>query len=509
MPKRILIRGVNWLGDAVMTMPAIREVRKAYPEAHIALLVKPWVAPVFEKDPNINEIILYEETHKGFFGKFRLSSLLRQKKFDMAILLQNAFDAALTVFLAGIPERIGYDRDSRGWMLTKAISFKGDDRKIHHIDYYIELLNKAGINAKPSEPWIYLSLNERIKAREEFRNLRRPIIGINPGAKFGSAKMWLPDRFALIAKHVIKNLDGSAVIFGGPGEKEIETGILSHLGDDIKEHILPLAGATSLRELCAYLSECDAMISNDSGPMHVGYALHTPLVAIFGSTSYELTGPPENSDNTVLSASIPCVPCFERKCPDGTLKCMQAISASDAITAIESILPTERAVFFDRDGTLCEDAHYLNSWDKLNVFDDISSLNILSDKGFKLVGVSNQSGIARGIVEEKFVLDVHSKFKEKYGFLDFYHCPHHPNEGCTCRKPEPEMLFKARQEHGIDLKRSYMVGDKDDDMLLAKHAGATGILVQTGKQQHSIHADHTARNLEEVVSTIIALEENR
>ncbi len=487
-----------------MTMPAIRAVRSAHPDAHIALLVKPWVAPVFEKNPHIDEIILYEDKHKGIIGKFRLASLLRKNKFDTAILFQNAFDAAVLSFLARIPERIGYDRDFRGIFLTRKVRHDGDDRKVHHIDYYIKLLESAGIKAEPSEPWIYLTLDERLAAREVLRSFKRPIIGINPGAKFGSAKMWLPDRFASVAEHVIKNMNGSVVIFGGPGEAEIESEILSLLTDDVRGNTLAMAGKTTLRELCALISECDALISNDSGPMHVAYAVRTPLVAIFGSTSPELTGPPEARDNSVLRASLPCVPCFKRTCPLPELKCMQAISAADAISSIKKILPTERAVFFDRDGTLCEDAHYLNSMDKLKVFDDIISLKLLINKQFKLIGISNQSGIARGIVDEEFVMDLHAMFMDRHGFTDFLHCPHLPEEGCSCRKPEPGMIYQAGSRHAIDLRKSFIVGDKDSDMLLAKAVGACGILVQSGKQEGSEHAEYIVKGLKEAVEVILS-----
>ena len=183
---------------------------------------------------------------------------------------------------------------------------------------------------------------------------------------------------------------------------------------------------------------------------------------------------------------------------------MEDISSGDAINAIAGVLPSKRAVFFDRDGTLCEDAHYLNTLDKLKVFDDINSLNMLTDKRLLLIGISNQSGIARGIVDEGFVTDLHAMFMDRHGFAGFYHCPHHPDEGCSCRKPEPGLIYQAGSEHGIDLRRSFVVGDKDSDMLLAKAVGATSILVRTGKQQNSEHADHVADNLAGVVEVILS-----
>ena len=141
--KNLLVRGVNWIGDAVMTMPALRALRKELPDTKISLLVKPWVAPLFENNPFIDDIILYEDKYSSVSGKFRLSSVLRTKSFCSSILFQNAFDAALIAFLSGIPQRIGYNRDLRGFLLTDSIPFNNDDRKMHHIEYYLNILRQS------------------------------------------------------------------------------------------------------------------------------------------------------------------------------------------------------------------------------------------------------------------------------------------------------------------------------------------------------------------------------
>ncbi|MEJ2182244.1 MAG: HAD family hydrolase [Nitrospirota bacterium] len=163
-----------------------------------------------------------------------------------------------------------------------------------------------------------------------------------------------------------------------------------------------------------------------------------------------------------------------------------------------------RAVFFDRDGTLCEDADYLNRWEDFKVLPDIASLKLLRDKHFKLIGITNQSGIARGIIKEEFVREVNRYFIDAQGFEDFYYCPHHQDEHCACRKPEPGMLLRAGVEHGVDLTRSYVVGDKEADMLLAKAVGAKGVLVLTGKQSGSPNAAFVARGLAEAVKYILS-----
>lgn len=197
--EKILIRGVNWIGDAVMTLPAIRAIRKYYPQAHISLLVNPAVAPLFENSNDIDEIIVYEPVFRELVGKLRLAKILRRKRFSRAILLQNAFDAALIAFLARIPKRIGYNRDRRGFLLTDPIRYTNQDRNVHHIYYYLNLLTSAGIGGAYSHPWLRMTLQERLDARARLSELKRPILGINPGATFGSSKRWLPERFAEMA----------------------------------------------------------------------------------------------------------------------------------------------------------------------------------------------------------------------------------------------------------------------------------------------------------------------
>jgi heptosyltransferase-2 len=500
--KNVLVRGVNWVGDAVMTLPALKALRKALPEARISLLVKPWVSPIFEKDPHIDETISYGDEYQGIIGKIRISRMLSKRGFCSAILFQNAFDAAFISFLAGIKERAGYNRDARGFLLTTAVSVLRNEQKTHQIYYYLNLLKQLGITAEFSAPYIYLSIDERLSVRELLKDMKRPILGINPGAAFGSAKRWFPERFAEVANWFLKDTSGSIVIFGGKSEVDIA----QEINKLIPENKLMLAGKTSLRELVSFISECDVLVTNDSGPLHIAYAVGTPLVAIFGSTDPKLTGPPpqaEWSRSVVLTHGLSCGPCFERTCVKNDLRCMFDITSDDVYLNIKKVLPNNPAVFFDRDGTLCKDVGYLNTYDDLEIFPDVKLLKLLKEKEFKLIGVSNQSGIARGLIQEDFVRKVNNIFTDRYDFDDFYYCPHHPSEHCPCRKPEPGMLLRARAQHHIDFKKSFMVGDKESDMLLARAVGATGVFIQTGQDKGSISVDYEVRDLREAVDFII------
>jgi heptosyltransferase II len=500
--ENILVRGVNWVGDAIMTLPALRAIRKAHPGARISLLVKPGVAPLFETSADIDEIILYKESHRRFFGRLQLALDLRRRRFSKAILLQNAFDAALIAFLAGIPERIGYDRDGRGFMLTRAIPHKDGDRKVHHIAYYLNLLNEAGIGAQYSEPRLRMDIHELSSARETLSGLARPVLGINPGSAYGPSKRWLPERFAEVAIWFIKETRGSVIIFGGKDETDVAEEIFRA----IPMNKISVAGRTSLRELAALIAESDVFLTNDSGPMHIANAVGTPLVAIFGSTSPELTGP-LGRGNAILRTELDCSPCFARKCSRDYIRCMFSVTSEEVYDNVRRMLPKKKAVFFDRDGTLCRDADYLNSWDDFSLLPGLDKLKELKDAGFELIGVSNQSGIARGVVSEPFVKEVNAFFVDKYGFRDFYYCPHLPDDHCGCRKPQPGMLLRARAEHGIDLRKSFVIGDKDADVMLAKTVGAKGIHVKTGQHEECAGADASVDDLDAAVKYILRWKE--
>ena len=182
---------------------------------------------------------------------------------------------------------------------------------------------------------------------------------------------------------------------------------------------------------------------------------------------------------------------------------MEMITSSEVFDAVKERVNIKKAVFFDRDGTLCRDAGYLRRMEDFQVFPEVGSLTRLKERGFLLIGVSNQSGVARGLVDEGFVKRINTIFLDVYGFDGFYYCPHNPDEHCSCRKPQPGMLLDARADHDIDLKRSIVIGDKDIDMQLARSVGATGILVCRGQDRVSPNADYTVKDLEEAVELVL------
>jgi heptosyltransferase-2 len=264
-----------------------------------------------------------------------------------------------------------------------------------------------------------------------------------------------------------------------------------------------MSGKTDLRELASLISECDAFISNDSGPMHMASALLVPVIAIFGSTSPVRTGPFGNI-HKIISTDISCSPCMKRVCPEEHLRCMTDITAQEVFTAVKEVLPANKAVFLDKDGTMIEDKNYLNSFDDLVIIRGTkSSLKKLKEAGFKLICVTNQSGIARGIVDRKFVIDSNAYLQKELSLDDSYYCPHHPDDKCPCRKPEPMMLLKAKNKHQINLKTSYVIGDKESDVMLAKNTGAIGVLLSSTPLFENSSAKFIAKDLSDAVNWIL------
>ncbi|MBI4709857.1 MAG: lipopolysaccharide heptosyltransferase II [Nitrospirae bacterium] len=271
-----------------------------------------------------------------------------------------------------------------------------------------------------------------MKYTRQETSLIHPSSFINPGAAYGSAKRWMPEKFAGLIRRIIDELNGNVILFGSQSESAIVQEITSSItlpprrgGPGWGGRSLNLTGKTSLRQLAALISECDAFITNDSGPMHIASAMSVPLIAIFGSTDPDATGP-LGARHKVISKQLSCSPCLKRKCPEEHLNCMEAINVDDVFNALTEILPKERAVFLDRDGTIIEDATYLNSFDRLKILPDIpESLMKLKSAGFKLIGITNQSGIARGIVSEQFVKEANAYLQKTLGIDTFYYCPHH------------------------------------------------------------------------------------
>lgn len=331
--RRILIRGVNWVGDAVMTTPAIAGIRTTFPRAEISLLVKPWVAGVFAGSPHIDEIRLYdrEGRHRGVSGLLRLARELRGCRFDLAILLQNAFEAALLVFLAGIPRRVGYNTQGRGLLLTTAVVQDRSTRGLHHVDYYRALLGALAWDQGDRAPTLFLSsqTEERAEAllEEEGVGSQEALVAFNPGSTYGSAKRWPADRYAALADRLIADLGVKVLLTGAKGDGAVAGAVRSYAR--YPQRVIDLTGRTDIQLFAAVLKRCAVFVTNDTGAMHVGAAIGVPVVSIFGPTDPRTTSPVGR--HVVLRHPVPCSPCLLRECPIDH-RCMTGISVDHVLS---------------------------------------------------------------------------------------------------------------------------------------------------------------------------------
>jgi heptosyltransferase-2 len=370
--ERILVRGVNWLGDAVMTTPALFRLREAKPEAFIALLTPARFAELWMHHPAISSILPFAATETVF----QVARRLRPGRFDTALILPNSPRSALEPFLARIPHRVGYPRPWRNLLLTDRVQPRAGVIRMrkrsveeiksliagsvappkqaippsaHQSFEYLHLVAHLGARPEPMAPRVFVNTQEEEAVRQRFGfPLNRPgqplLLGLSPGAEYGPAKRWPRERFVAAAIELQRRTRCHCWIFGGPADRELAGSIC----DEIERaqarpsgSVRCLAGETSLRELCAGLKACDVLLTNDTGPMHVAAAVGTPVIVPFGSTSLELTAPglPGDPRHALLKTDAPCSPCFLRKCPID-FRCMTGLSVEAVVRETLRVLGT-------------------------------------------------------------------------------------------------------------------------------------------------------------------------
>ncbi|MBX3328769.1 MAG: lipopolysaccharide heptosyltransferase II [Nitrospira sp.] len=516
-PRKILVRAPNWIGDAVMCEPAVRGLRSLFPEAELTMLAKPAIAELFIAHPGLHCVLVYDDkaVHAGISGKWSLAGMLRRHRFDLAVLFQNAFEAAFLAWLAGIPRRYGYATDGRVLFLTEPVAVPNGLVPMHQVEYYWNLLRPLGMAGGATLPALLVSADEdrMVDGRLTAAGIDPSdlIIGINPGSTYGSAKRWLPDRFAEVAKRLVRRLEQAerahvaVVILGAKGEESLGKDIAAQLGG----RSVVLSGATTIRDLMAVVKRCRVLITNDTGPMHIAAAFGVPVVAVFGPTDWRTTAP-YGQERSIVREAVDCAPCLLRECPIDH-RCMtrisvdrvyeaavQQIERASGLSRLSSLSGALRSnsnqtnllsgytVFLDRDGTLNPDPGYINTPDQFELFPEVpEALARLKRAGARLIVVTNQSGVARGFLTRDDLDAVHMKLQRLLDgagvSLDaIYFCPHHPDDGCDCRKPNRGMIDQALREWGVNLDRSYLIGDSVRDIELAKRIGARSVLVTTG-----------------------------
>jgi heptosyltransferase II len=317
--SKILVRATNWIGDALMSLPALLAIRDRFPKARIAILAKPWVADLYARESFADEIILYNLQSSWSMGRE-----LRSRQFDCAILLQNAFEAAWIAWLAKIPARIGYKRDGRQVLLTNAVDVpKAGEIPRHQRFYYLEMLRRAGvIDSLPGN--VLIRLQSRTAPTGKHAVGR--VIGVSPGAAYGTAKRWLPERFAEAAGALADSRGASIMLFGSKSERALCEEVALRLNG---RAVTNYAGETTLAQFIDLAAGCELFLTNDSGSMHIASALGVPTVAIFGATDDTATGP-AGSKARVIRHEVDCSPCLLRECPIDH-RCMTGVSSDRVV----------------------------------------------------------------------------------------------------------------------------------------------------------------------------------
>ena len=337
---RILIVRTDRIGDVLLSTPAIKAVRKAHPNAHIAVMVRPYVEDIVDGNPYLDEVILYDKDnkHKGFFGSLAFILELRRKSFDLAIILHPTVRSNLVPFLAGIPERVGYDK-RWGFLLTKRIKDTKHLGEKHEIDYNLDVLRAIGIAAKDRTLYMpvkaeYERVIDRFMALNDLGG-KDVIVAVHPGASCRS-KRWPAYRFGRVADELMDKYNVKIVIIGGPSDvktvQEVETGMLHKPIVLSEEH--------SLGEVAALLKKCKLLISNDSGPVHIAVAVGTPVISLFGRLDPGLSPQrwgPIGQDDIVIHKDVGCEECLAHNCKL-SFKCLDAITVEEVFSAAERLL---------------------------------------------------------------------------------------------------------------------------------------------------------------------------
>ncbi len=337
---RILVRVPNWIGDAVIGTAALRAIRESFPRARISALAKPWVIPVLLRNPDIDEIIRYDgtRTHRGISGLLRLAGYLRERRFDAAILMQRAFEAALIAFLARIPIRLGYATDGRGWLLTHRARAYRKEFDVPRLEHDLMLLEGFGIRAGRKAPLLAVGREAWTGALERLEalgvGLESTLAGLAPGAVGSPYKRWFPERFAELAVRIREAFGATVLLFGSDADEALGEEIQGCASDPA---VLNLAGTLDLEEAMALVSACGLFVTNDSGLMHVAAALDVPLVALFGPTDPRRTAP-WSENHILVRKELDCSRgCRMKRCDHGH-RCMEAITVDLAFEAVSRLV---------------------------------------------------------------------------------------------------------------------------------------------------------------------------
>ena len=333
--NRILVRGVNWVGDTVLSYPAVQQLKTLFPHSHLAILVSNPLVDLWKTFPYVDEIIPFQK--KKGMGSFRedlnLSKSLRERKFDLSVILPRSFRSAFQIYMARIPIRIGYQDEGRSVFLTHGIHRTNEILHFHRVQYFQKLVEPLGKVESILTSKIFLREEDRRWAEQLLKDSNlsdgRPLIGMNPSATYGLAKCWPPDRFGELGQRLCLKWEATLLLFGKEEERSVAEEILRTPG----ARGIDLTGQTNLLQLAALLERCRLLVTNDTGTMHVAAAVVTPVIALFGSTDHLVTGP-WGEGHVVVKKDVPCSPCLKRVCSTDH-RCMKLITVDEVEEAVD------------------------------------------------------------------------------------------------------------------------------------------------------------------------------
>jgi len=335
LDKRILIFNVNWLGDVLFSTATIRNIRRNFPGSFIACVIPSRCYPVLKGNPHLDEIIIFDEDdrHKSIFERFNFIRSLREKDFDLVFLLHRSFSRALICRLAGIPKRIGHYTKKRSFLLTQKIMPPPRD-SLHRIDYYLDIIEHAGLKVEDRYTEFYFSEEDTISVREFLSknsvNDKDFIVAINPGGNWLS-KRWPKEYWAELADKLIEKFQAKVVITGGHNDHNLAEQIKARM----KFKPIIACAVFNIKQLGALAKMASLFITADTGPMHIANSVGAKkIIAIFGPTSPEITGPCPLNNAVILQKNVGCaIPCYNLKCKDN--RCMKSITPDDVIKAVK------------------------------------------------------------------------------------------------------------------------------------------------------------------------------
>jgi heptosyltransferase-2 len=342
--KRVVVRGTNWVGDAVMTVPALRELRRVLPHAHITLATRSWAEGLFADADFLDDLLIYDRRPRDLRAVVRQTRAWRARRFDLALLLQNAFEAALIASIARVPLRIGYATDGRSQLLTHPLPLPGWREQRHEVFYYLNLV--AGLerllygvsDIEDREPQFALNISELRKAQaREFLSSKgvrmdRPLVALCPGSTNSRAKRWPTERYATLADRFIAEADANVLLIGSPDEADVSR----EVAERMRHQPIFLTGQTDLTLAVNVLSLTDVLITNDTGPAHIAAALNRPTLVIFGPTNPRTTRP-FSPLAEIIRRPPDCAPCMLRDCPIDH-RCMTAITPDEVFTRASEMM---------------------------------------------------------------------------------------------------------------------------------------------------------------------------